>query len=344
MAILCIAVLKLQSQPLGWASVGGVTDGANGRNPIVVSSYHLLAEYLTSMDTLPLTIYISGRIEFPERIRIRKKRNLTLVGLEGSMLINDRHTHAKDSTGILFFDKCENIVLRNLTFKGPGAFDIDGYDNLCLSDTRRVWVDHCDFQDGVDGNFDCIKASDYITVSWCRFRYLKKPWKRPDFSDADKRVDDHRFSNLWGGSDKDEPFSAGKLRTTFHHCWWDDGCRRRMPFVRFGKVHVLNCLYSSNAATCYIQARFRSNIFVESCAFVSRPRKVKLFQPSTSTDYPHYNIRVRGCVGFRNQKQRFGEESYFVPSDYYDYEAQDARDVEKTVRAYAGATLWIHMR
>jgi pectate lyase len=59
-----------------------------------------------------------------------------------------------------------------------------------------IWVDHCDFQDGVDGNFDANNGSDHLSITWCRFRYLIAPW-----AGGSGGSNDHRNTNLWGGSD-----------------------------------------------------------------------------------------------------------------------------------------------
>ncbi len=331
--------MHLWAQPVGWASVNGVTNGGDGENPVVVTNCQELMKALGKKDATPRTIYIKGRIEVPGLQRIKDVKNKSLIGLPGSSLVNDKYTLDKEATGILLFDRCENIIIQNVTFLGPGAFDRDANDNLCISRSEHVWIDHCDFQDSMDGNFDCSKASDYITVSWCRFRYLKNPWpKLADDANADHNSD-HRFSNLWGSSDR-EVNSTGKLRTTFDHCWWDEGCKARMPFVRFGTIHLLNCLYSSSVASVYVQARYKSNVLVDGCSFINQPKKVKLFQtPSAKTNMKDYNIRFRRCLGAPDMEQRYGDADYFEPA--YSYQAQPAADVEQTVKAQAGATMGV---
>ena len=61
-----------------------------------------------------------------------------------------------------------------MTIIGPGSVDVDGQDALNVDGSTRVWVDHCDISDGQDGNFDIIKAANYITVSWTRFSYSSR--------------------------------------------------------------------------------------------------------------------------------------------------------------------------
>jgi len=335
--------LQMWAQPIGWASVNGRTEGGRNQNPQVVTNCQELMKAIGKKDSTYRTIYIKGRIEVPGQQRIQGAKNLSLIGLPGSCLVNDKYTLSKDSTGILYFDRCNNIIIQNITFLGPGAFDRDANDNLCVSRSEHVWVDHCDFQDSMDGNFDCTRGSDYITVSWCRFRYLKKPWpKLADDTNADHNSD-HRFSNLWGSSDREGAFSTGKLRTTFDHCWWDEGCKARMPFVRFGAIHLLNCLYTSSEASVYVQARYQSNVLVEASAFTNKPKNGKIFQTPSSAKpaYRDYNIRFRNCLGAADLEQRHGNAEYYEPS--YKYQAEPATEVEKTVKGAAGATLQIVM-
>lgn len=208
---------------------------------------------------------------------------------------------------------------------------MDGNDNLDLHGSTNIWVDHCDFQDGVDGNFDCNNGSDNIAVTWCRFRYLIEPW--PGGSGGSS---DHRFSNLWGGSDSEDE-SIGHLNTTFYACWWDEGCRERMPRVRFGKVHMLNCLYSTTVANYCISAGYLSNLYVERNAFVGDFNRI--WRTNVSSSYPDYHITLTGNIGTEDHKEGAGSDDYFIPSDYYTLEGMPVDLVETEVSTYAGATL-----
>jgi len=338
--LLLLGSLGATAQPAGWATVDRMTNGAGGASPVTVTNFKELKKALAKNDTTPRTIYLKGRIVVPKLLTVTGNKNKSVIGLPGAALVNDRYTLAKDSTGILKLDNCENMVLQNITFLGPGAFDRDANDNLLLSRSHHVWVDHCDFQDGMDGNLDCNHGSDYITVSWCRFRYLKDPWPKLADDENDDHNSDHRFSNLWGSSDREGAHSEGKLRTTFVNCWWDEGCRARMPFVRFAQVHLLNCLYSSPVATVYVQARYKSNVLAENCVFTNKPEGIKVFQtPSKKSLLRDFNIRLRGCIGADDVEQRYGEADYFTPP--YPYTATPAAETEQKVKAGAGATMSI---
>lgn len=315
--------------PAGWGTVDGTITGGNEENVTKVTT---MSELKTALiGTYTKTIYLEGEISITGVISMENVQNKTIYGLPGSALVNSTHSDDASKSGILSFKNSKNIIIRNVTFCGAGAYDIDGNDNLNLSNCSYVWVDHCDFQDGVDGNFDCNNGSDNISVTWCRFRYLKDPW--PGGSGGS---DDHRFSNLWGGSDSDTS-SEGKLRTTFYSCWWDEGCRERMPRIRFGQVHLLNCLYSSSVTNYCVGTGYKCNAYVEKCVFdgVKNPWK----NYATSGNYTDYNITMTGNIGAEDEQSRSGSTDYFIPSDYYQLEGYDADLVKDEVKAYAGATL-----
>lgn len=354
--LLCAAMLALgvvqtkaqmseydYNQPVGWATVDGGVTGSNDENPVEVSTLSDLRRELTG--STAKTIYINGTIEFDGILEIDGVSNKTIYGLKEARLVNNnvpeiyteeenekKAGEAKDpdETGILIFKRCNNIIIRNLTFESAGAYDVEGNDNLCFQDCQRIWVDHCDFQDGMDGNLDCNHTSDYIAVTWCCFHYQK-----PAIAGG-KETDDHRFSNLWGGGDN-QTDSHGHLNTTFYACWWGEGCRERMPRVRFGKVHILNCLYSTTVANYCISAGYLSNLYVERNAFVGDFNRI--WRTNVSSSYPDYHITLTGNIGTEDHKEGAGSDDYFIPSDYYTLEGMPVDLVETEVSTYAGATL-----
>jgi pectate lyase len=315
--------------------VGGTITGSGNKNVVTVTSAADLVKAMSGTDAK--TIYVKGTLVFSGQLAVQNAANKTVYGLPGSVLSNPVHTGSVDKTGILMIKNSRNIILRNLTFKGAGAYDIDGKDNLTLQNCQYMWVDHCDFQDGVDGNFDANNGSDNISVTWCRFRYLIKPW-----AGGSGGSDKHCFSDLWGGSDKNISKDGGKLNTTFANCWWDEGCIERMPRVRFGKIHIVNCLYSSSVASYCIGAAYRSNIYVENTAFTSRAaQKNPWAVKATSSGYKDYNITLKGCYGASDTQSRSGSQSFFNPYSYYKYTPYAANLVESVVSSGAGATLSI---
>lgn len=319
------------NQPIGWSNVGGKVTGSEDKNPVLVST---MSQFLEAMKgTEQRTIYVSGTLTTNAQVYVQNAANKTVYGLPGSALSNTTHTSNANNTGVLCIKNCKNIILRNLTFKGPGAYDIDGKDNLTMQKSTYVWVDHCDFQDGCDGNFDINTASDNISITWCRFRYLITPW-----SGGSGGSNDHRFSDLIGGSDK-ATGDEGKLKITFANCWWDEGCKERLPRVRYGKIHILNCLYSSSNVGYCIGAGYKSNIYVENSVYATAATQKKPWDCKTSGSYKDYNITLKGCEGTADAQSKSGNNEYFVPAKYYTYKANNASEVKSYVSAAAGATL-----
>lgn len=310
--------------PVGFATMGATPTGGKGGNSVTVTTATELTNALKK--TEKLIIYIKGTITTEKVISVLAT-NKTLLGLPGSALTNPNRT--KDGSGILYFKKgSDNLILRNVTFKSAGAYDVDGWDNLCIDGTTNIWVDHCDFQDGVDGNFDCKNVSDNIAVTWCRFRYLIAPLAGgPGGNDA------HCFSNLWGNSDSHTE-DRGHLNTTFQFCWWDEGCRDRMPRVRFARIHIANCLYSSTVSSHCIGAGKEADVYVEKSVFTGF-KKDKVYK--TYTD--DAKVYLKQCISPLSGSEASGTGSSFTPP--YTLTTIDGAKVEEVVKGSAGATLTI---
>lgn len=321
--------------PLGWATVGGNVTGGEGGTKVTVKTKTELMNALKGTDKK--IIYVEGKIEFAGLNNVKGAQNKTVIGMKGATLVNSKHSSKGSETGILQLSSCKNIILRNLIFKSAGAYDIDGNDNLTIAGSTYIWVDHCEFQDGVDGNFDCVNGSDNICVTWCRFRYLIGPW-----AGGSGGADDHRNCDLWGNSDSRSE-DNGHLRTTFANCWWDEGCSERMPRVRYGQVHIQNCLYSSSNAHYCIGYGYKSNIYVENNAFTSAAAKKTPWKNyATKSGKKDYNITTVGNLNAGDFQSKSGSAEYFIPSAHYTLKAYDSSMVEEVLtnpENGAGATL-----
>lgn len=224
----------------GAAATGGGTPTVS--NTVTVDTYAKLKTALTSTATANAVILVSGTIACDYTSVLLT--NKTIVGLAGARLVNTQlKTNVSGSTdpsGILYIKPgSNNVIIRNLIFEGPGAYDVDGQDNLTNEGTN-IWVDHCEFQDGMDGNFDNKGKADNVTVSWCKFTYLK-----PAISGGFGGTNDHRFSDLIGSSSSDKP-ADGHYSITFKNCYWAEGCVERMPRARNAELHILNCYYNTS--------------------------------------------------------------------------------------------------
>ncbi len=324
------------NKPVGWASLEGdkAVTGGEGGETFVCKTEEELKTALKSGNKEPRIIYIQGELKISSLQTYNGVENKTILGLPGSCLYNPNRDK-KTSGTIKFTNLCKNIILRNLTIKGAGAYDCNGNDNILFQNCQRIWVDHCDIQDGVDSNFDCNNGSDSISVTWCRFRYLIPPLS------GGSETDDHRFCCTWGASDKNADVSGGHLNTTFSCCWWDEGCMERGPRVRFGKVHVVNCYYTNKGNHYNIGYGYLSNIYVERCWFDDSVAVEKDYT-SPKKGYAEYNLTITGCHGTVDKQHRVGEIDYFIPQDYYDLEPFDVELVPSVVgneKNGAGATL-----
>ena len=271
-SVLCLPMLAVDyCAPSSWGYAGNVTGGSAA--PTLVTNESQLASALNTKNSV---IIITQDIIVTNHISTDKD-NLTILALPGKKLISNKQNATE--SGILYL-KGNNLLLRNLTLVGPGAYDCDGWDLLCLDKATNVWVDHCDFQDGCDGNFDIKGKSDNITVTWCRFRYLKEPK-----AGGSGGANDHRFSNLVGSGSSDKP--ADQIyNITYGFCWWDEGCKQRMARCRNCLIHYLNCYWNSSVADYYVGPE-NASCYFEGCTFAGKANSPsKIWSPfNTSTNY-----------------------------------------------------------
>lgn len=318
----------------GAAATGGGTPTA--ANTVTVSNYTDLKNALNSIAVSNSVILVSGIIDCS--YTSSTLNNKTIIGLPGAVLrntlinINDAAESATNS-GILNIKLgSNNVIIRNLIFQGPGAFDVNGRDNLTNEGTN-VWVDHCEFQDGMDGNFDNKGKADNVTVSWCKFIYLKPPTPR----NVTNFTNDHRFSDLVGSSKTDIP-TDGNYSITFKNCYWAEGCKERMPRARNAELHILNCYYNTSVSgslaiglgggskntTCYVENTNFANIGT-------------VYKDYISTDGGTVGVAFDGCINKSNSI------SGTVSKPSYSYTVLPVEDVAGYINnsCGAGATLLV---
>lgn len=266
---LSLVTLSLQAinycAPQSWGYAGSSVTGGGSATPTLVSSVSELKSAIGSKAKDKVVI-ITKSLTFTSMLTMQNAQNVTILGLPGVKLVSTQQNAT--TSGILFVKKSSNIIIRNLIFEGPGAYDCDGNDNLCFEGVTKAWVDHCDFQDGCDGNFDNKSTTDNVTVSWCRFRYLKAPK-----AGGSGGADDHRFTNLLGSSSSDKP-SDGTYNFTWAYCWWDEGCKERMVRCRNAELHFLNCYWNSSVANYYVGPE-NVKAYFEGCTFEGKANTSK---------------------------------------------------------------------
>ena len=303
-----------------WGYAGTKVTGGGNATPTLVDSESKLK---TALDKGNNVILITKDITVNDHISSGKS-NMTIMALPGKKLISNQQNAT--NSGILYL-KGSNLLLRNLTFEGPGAYDCDGWDNLCLDGAKNVWVDHCDFQDGCDGNFDIKGKSDNISVTWCRFRYLKAPK-----AGGSGGSDDHRFSNLVGSGSSDKP-ADGTYNITYGFCWWDQGCKQRMTRCRNCELHFLNCYWNSSVADYYVGPE-NAKCYFEGCTFAGKAN-------SASKIWSVYGGSTNACK-FVNCTGNLPSNSGSVSAPTYAYDALSAAEAKNYVTnssCGSGATL-----
>jgi pectate lyase len=233
---LVTATIRIDDPVPGWASEeGGTTGGGTDLGSAVTVS--TTSELEGALAGGGIILVQPGEYDFTlarvEDDGMRPQSNTTIIGTAPGVIIN----------GGIQIRGQNNIIVRNVQVKGEFCATFDecraGQDAfLVADDSHHVWVDHVDVVDGQDGNFDIVRGADFVTASFCQFRYTRddKP---------------HAFSNLMAGSDG-EVQNRGKLRITYMLSWWGRGVQERQPRGRFGKVHVFNNYYDTERTDGYL--------------------------------------------------------------------------------------------
>ena len=322
---ICASAAVDQCKPIGWATRSGrsstafeVTGGGNA-TPITVKTFNDLQKY--AKDSSPRVIYIDGSLgdgwsgTSGSRLNITAS-NKTIIGLKPGTLLK---------APIHITNKASNIIVRNIVIQGPGSNADQAWDNLTIEgEAKNIWIDHCEFWDGQDGNADVVKGADNVTFTWCIFGYKKKS--------------SHNLSNLIGSSDN-EPVSEGKLNVTYMFNWWK-AANQRKPRCRYGNVHVVNNLLTGDANITNgtdvlgVSAGHMCTVRTERNVFINESNPIYTGNANgTGVNEVIDNI-FTNCSG--NTK---GTGTSFTPP--YDYTGfmLKASDVEAAVKANAGATL-----
>lgn len=285
----------------GFADVNGVTTGGAAGPTVSVSSAADFINYATDA-TAPYVIEVTGNLDVGA---VSIGSNKTIKGT-GSGATLDGELYVNGKSNVIF----QNLIITNDTGAGTG-------DGIRIVNSHHIWVDHCTFFDTDDGALDITNASDYVTVSWCKFYYT--------------RDNGHNFVNLIGSSDS-ATGDRGKLHVTFHHNWWSTLAVERMPRVRFGQVHLYNNYFNSPGNNYCVRAALESQNLVENNYFDSVNDAWEYYTASGQT--PGL-IEARGNVFVNTAVPAGGSDNVFDPP--YGYTLDAAADVKSIVMAGAGA-------
>jgi pectate lyase len=314
---------KDQCKPIGWATRTGRTGGAatvtggGSVAPNVVNTYADLVKF--AADGQARVIHVDGTLgggwSGTSGDRLEIKSNKTIIGLRAGTQLK----------AAIHISGASNVILRNLVIRGPGSNEDQAWDNLSIEgSSKNIWVDHCEFWDGQDGNADVVKGADTVTFTWNIFGYALTGHS-------------HNLSNLIASSD-DEPASEGKLDITFMFNWWK-AVAQRQPRCRYGQIHVVNNLYTGDnsvgASVLGVSNGYSCNVLTENNHFINQGQPIDLGKEDGpgSVQEAVGNL-FENCTG--NQK---GSGTAFTPPYEYKSFMVPAAEVQALVRKSAGATL-----
>jgi pectate lyase len=242
----------VSDQVIGWAAVSGdgveTTTGGLGGETVTATSPEELASYAAS--SAPLIIRIESSMDIGT-LDVVSNKTLLGIGPDVTLRGGIRVRPLKSDDPIV-----SNVVIRNLHVDAATSVPDDGGDGIHIERAHHVWVDHCEIWDAPDGNTDVTHGSNWVTVSWTRYRYT-----------AAAPNQDHRFSNLIGHSEDTADTDAGRLKVTYHHVHWAENVEQRMPRVRFGEVHVFNNYIAAIGAQAAVAAGTEAKLLVENNHF-----------------------------------------------------------------------------
>lgn len=204
--------------PIGYAMVNGTTTGGGNVAPTTVKT---LAEFkAAAADKNPRVIIVEGTITATNTVPIAS--NKTIIG---------KDKNAKIYGGIEM-NGVNNVIVRNLNIQGVWPNTGAGDAVAVKGGSHHIWLDHLAVWDAPDGNMDITQASNYVTVSWCKFWYTSASHT-------------HRLNGLIGAGGGTQPNDWGKNKVTYHHNWFSDLVNQRMPRAMYGEIHVFNNYYTS---------------------------------------------------------------------------------------------------
>jgi pectate lyase len=295
---------------IGYAFTGsGTTGGQGGKTNTVFAA----GEFRTAVGaTEPLNILVSGTLDLGSNtVKIAANKNIIGLGAGAGFV------------GHLFIEGVSNVILRNLSFTNPKGVGqgMGGGDGMTANNSHHVWVDHCNFGECADGQFDITHGSDYFTVSWCKFSYTNE-------------ASDHRLSMLIGNKDTLGDEDTGKLHVTLHHNWIGDLVQDRAPRVRFGQVHIFNTYYAAKGNNICIGLGISSQVLLESSYFdgIKRPWKGRS-EPGQTAGRLQCNDDIIYTFG---PKIQMGETKAVSFKPTYAYQLDAAKDVKEIVMKNAG--------
>lgn len=311
-----LSAFGFDSAPIGWATQGGGTTGGSGGTVVTVNNAADFITYVQNSKQTPYIIYVSGSFDLGGS-NIRCRGNKTIIGLPGSHITGNIKCFREEEGNNIF----RFLDISNRDGEGDG-------DCISIDGASHIWIDHCTFTDGGDGNVDIKNGADYVTVSWCIFQYT--------FDSG------HNYSNLIGHDDGNAGTDRNHLLVTFHHNWYSTLCHERMPSVRFGTAHIYNSYFDCPGNRYCVRTRLYAQCLVENNYFKNVQNPWERYTTTTGDDpgllHASGNVldNVLWYVGYDSKSSLIpGTDTVFTPP--YAYTLDNAADVPAIIQYGAGA-------
>lgn len=289
---LCLGPVTAQD---GFCRVNGTTTGGEGGTTVTVTNG---TDFITQITTAGARIIqVQGVLSIG---KVKSAPNKTILGL-GTNATLLGNINVSDTT---------NVIIRNLRITGPAN------DGLTIWNAQHVWIDHCTFYDTGDGLCDMNRGSQYVTVSWCKFHYVRQL--------------EHQFTMIADGYDNTTAGTTNYGYYTLHHNWWSTGSHERMPASSFGRIHMYNNFFNCTNDMYCSNARNDTEINSENNYYIGVVSPVSVSSGTTGKIRTTGNIYI-GCSGTIDS----GSSAVFTPP--YDYALDAVTNVPAIVRTGAGA-------
>lgn len=337
--------VRLDDQPLGFASMDGGTVGGGNTTPIQVTTEDQLISYLG--DSEPRVLHVMNDLDFRTENRGGVQtcnENTTCDNGSGEQVEEPRVSATCDSNeyastsyryetridvasnktviGIgdgdgaalrgasLNVGDSEQVILRNLRIYDVNPHLVEAGDGVTMQGSSHIWLDHLlldQISDGyVDiGSADHDQIDEYVTLSFIHFD------GRTQYQCGGK----HHYVNALDNS-----------QVTYHHNWYDQ-CNGRNPKIGqpSSRVHLFNNYWLDVTYFCITaqtdsQARVESNYFENS----SRPHWLQTDGNGTAgIAIDDGNVYTGASAGNTNRDS--GGTVFSVPYAYTKESAADAR-------------------
>jgi pectate lyase len=279
-----------------------VTGGSLGEE-VTAATLEELVQYLESPD--PYVVSFSGEFTGADAIHVASDKTLLGVGDTAHLIGIELEIAGRRNVVI------KNVAVSHVVAEGAGTAN----DAIVISDSKNVWVDHCELYsdrlngvDFYDGLLEIKNGAAFITVSHTVFR------------------DHYKVSLISSG---DEQVGDTVIRATYHHNFFQN-CRSRLPSIRFGRAHIFNNYFLDNNGGTGVNSRMGAIVKVESNYFRNTD------DPIGSWDSPDVGAwDVQGnvfdaCVG---SQPTTSTGTLAIP---YEYALDDPQDLPTLVPEFAG--------